>query len=185
MLISKQDQILGRTGLVAALLTAVLSLAVLSTAFASPDMGRSHGISMGRHCDKDMGHGKHVLHPHNAANHFLKMKSPLNLSDEQVKRLTAMRDDYITKNAAAEQQLKAANDDLRPLLYADDVDLDAVNAQLGKIGKLESQLWRAYAQQMHDIKALLTAEQKKALSSMWQKHHRMPCDKRPMKRKMP
>jgi Spy/CpxP family protein refolding chaperone len=174
---SKQQKSL-RTGLVTALLTATISLAAASTAVASPETGGPHNMPMSDHCDRDWGHGMHHMRgmhmrPHNAAEHFLKMKSALNLSDDQIKRITAMRDDYISKNATAEEQLEAANDDLGPLLYADDVDLDAVNAKLDKIGKLEGQLWRAYTKQLHDIKALLTAEQKKNLNAMWQDHRQM------------
>ena len=49
--------------------------------------------------------------------------------------------------------------------------MDAVSALFGKIGKMDSQLWRAYAQQLHDIKAMLTPEQKKALTGMWKEWH--------------
>ena len=45
--------------------------------------------------------------------------------------------------------------------------MKAANALLDKVGKLESQLWRAFAQQLHDIKAMLTPEQRELLSGMW------------------
>jgi len=40
---------------------------------------------------------------------------------------------------------------------------------LANIGKLESGLWRTFTHQLHDIKAMLSAEQKHRLSEM----HRM------------
>ena len=113
------------------------------------------------------GHGGGGMRPHNAAVHFLKMGDMLNLTADQTKQLTKMRDEYIQKNATAEEQLKAAYDDVRRTLWSDQIDLSAANALFDKIGKLESQLWRAFAQQLHDIKAMLTPEQRKLLSGMW------------------
>lgn len=113
------------------------------------------------------GKGRHGRQPHNAAAHFLQMASTLKLTDDQTKQLTKLRDDYVEKNATAEEQLKATTSDLTAALYADEVDLSKVNPLLEKIGGLEGPLWRAYAQQLHDIKALLTAEQKKLLKSKW------------------
>jgi len=151
--------------------TAML-LVLGSLAWAEPDMGPHYGMRSSDHCDrwkeKGMGHhGKHGMHPHNAAIHFLKMGEMLDLSDEQTRKLTKMRDEYIEKNATAEDQLKVAYDDIARTLYGDEVDLEAANALIAKVGKLESQLWHAYAQQLHDIKAMLTPEQRSTLKSMW------------------
>ena len=112
-------------------------------------------------------HGGGGMRPHNVAAHFLKMDDMLNLTADQIKKLTGMRDEYIQKNAAAEDQLKAAYDDVRRTLWSDQVDMKAANALFDKVGKLESQLWRAFAQQLHDIKAMLTPEQRELLSGMW------------------
>lgn len=129
-------------------------------------IGHGHGMGM-----MAGGMGMHGMHPHNAAKHFLHMGPALNLSDAQIKKLIKLRDDYIDKNATAEQQLKAAYDDLGRALYGDSVDMNTVNALFTKIGKLDGQLWHAYAQQLHDIKAMLTPDQKQALNNMW--HHGM------------
>ena len=155
---------------VASLMTAMVLLMTAVPASASPQMGGPHGTPMDRDYHPGMNYGMHygmrANRPHNAAEHFLQMRSSLDLTDDQVKKLTTLRDDYITKNSTAEQQLNAAYDDLRRTLYADDVDLNAANTMIDKIGKLEPQLWRAFAQQMHDIRAMLTADQKKALNDL-------------------
>jgi Spy/CpxP family protein refolding chaperone len=163
-------------GIVAGVLTAAMFLTMGSTAWASPDMGMGmdhHGFMGGHddHCQvhhEMRGDSMHAMHPHNAAKHFINMASDLNLTNDQINKLTRMRDDYIEKNATAEQQLKAANSDLARTLYADSVDTNAANALIDKISKLNSQLWHSFAKQLHDIKAMLTDDQKKALEDMWQ-----------------
>ena len=49
----------------------------------------------------------------------------LNLTTDQVKQLTKLRDDYIEKYATTEEQLKVANEDLGRALYGDSVDMNA------------------------------------------------------------
>ena len=124
--------------------------------------GYGHGMGM-----RGWGHGMRGMQPHNAAEHFLKMGPSLNLTDDQTKQLTKLRDEYIEKNATTADQLKVAYEDLSRALYADSVDMKAVDVLFEKIGKMDSQLWHAYAQQLHDIKAMLTAEQKQRLKDMW------------------
>jgi Spy/CpxP family protein refolding chaperone len=161
-----------RTAVVAGLTAALFLLtAGASSAWADRGMTCHSGMGMGEHGHgmgmwKGMGHG---MHPHNAAEHFLKMGTTLNLTDDQIKQLTKLRDEYIQKNATAEEELQAAYQDLPRALYGNSVDMKVVNGLLEKIGKLDSQLWHAYAQQLHDIKAMLTADQKKSLHDMW--HH--------------
>jgi Spy/CpxP family protein refolding chaperone len=146
------------------------------SAWADSDMSCHSGMGMGGHGMHGMGggmgygmHGMHGMQPHNAAEHFLKMGTALNLTNTQIKQLTKLRDEYIEKNATAEQQLKVAYEDLGRALYGDSVDMNTVNALFEKIGKMDGQLWHAYAQQLHDIKAMLTTEQKQSLDTMW--HH--------------
>ena len=170
-----------RKGIVAGVLTAAMFLKMGSTAWASPEMGMGmdHHDFMGDHDDHcQVHHGMrgdsmHPMRPHNAAKHFIKMASALNLTSDQINKLTRMRDDYIEKNATAEEQIKAANSDLARTLYGDSVDTNAANALIDKIGKLNSQLWHSFAQQLHDIKAMLSTDQKKALKNLWQPKSRM------------
>jgi len=165
------------TGLTATVLVLLFSMGA-STAWAErgTDCHSGMGMGMGGHGLGMMagGMGPHGMKPHNAAKHFLKMGPALNLTDSQIKQLTTFRDEYIDKNATAEQQLKAADADLGRALYGDSVDMKTVNALLDKIGTLDSQLWHAYTQQLHDIKAMLTTEQKQSLDAMW--HHGMRND---------
>ena len=168
-----------RMGAVAGLLAAAMLFTVGSVR-ANPEMGGDHcisgdgyghGMGMGMGMGGGMDHGMRGLQPHNAAEHFLKMAPSLKLTDEQTNQLIKLRDEYIEKNATAEAQLKAAYEDVGKLLFADDVDMKAVNALFEKIGKMDSQLWHAYAQQLHDIKAMLTVEQKQSLKSLWEDRH--------------
>jgi Spy/CpxP family protein refolding chaperone len=153
-------------------LTAVFILAGSATL---ADQGMGHDMKsdgndqMKMH--REMHNAKMGIGPHNAAGHFLTMKSTLKLTGDQVKQLTQLRDDYIKDNAEAEEQVSAAYSDLPNLLYADDVDTSAANDLVDKITKLESQLWHAYTKQLHDIKAILTPEQKKILADSWAKDH--------------
>lgn len=163
------------TRIITGLLAGAMFFTLGAAAWANPEMGGHPGMPMEGHGQMGMGggmdYGMHGLQPHNAAEHFLKMGPSLKLTDDQTKQLTKLRDDYIQKNATTEEQLKAAYGDIGRTLYADDVDLNAADALFGKIGKMEGQLWHAYAQQLHDIKAMLTPEQKKALKDMWKEGH--------------
>jgi Spy/CpxP family protein refolding chaperone len=168
-------------------LAAVIAVVALfplggSAAWADSGMCGSRNMNMsGSGCmgtDQDMSYGKRGLRPHNAAEHYLTMHSFLNFTDAQVAQLVKLRDEYIDKNATAEERLKAGYDDLSRALYADGADMKSVNTQLDQIGKLESQLWRAYAQQLHDIRAMLTPEQKDGLAQRWENAHRGMGDMR-------
>ena len=177
-------------------LTATVMLFTLSAspAWAEREQGCQAGMGMNSHghghdMHSGWGHGMRGMKPHNAAEHFLKMGQYLNLTTDQVKQLTKLRDDYIEKYATTEEQLKVANEDLGRALYGDSVDMNAVNALFEKIGKMDGQLWHAYAQQLHDIKAMLTTEQKQSLNAMWHDGHHgmhrdMPMDRddMPMKK---
>ena len=148
-----------------------------ATAWANPEMGGHPGMSMDGY-GHGMGHGgEHgmmALQPHNAAAHFLKMSKTLKLTDDQVKQLTKLRDDYIDKNAKTEEQLKASYGDVARTVFGDDIDVKQADELIDKVGKMESQLWHAYVQQLHDIMAMLSAEQKQSLKDMWKdRHHEM------------
>ena len=169
----KHTQSIYRFSTIAVVLAAMVLCLPAGSAWADPDMGGHHGMEMQGHGSMGGhgGYGHHGMRPHNAAAHFLKMADMLGLSDDQTAKLVKMRDDYIAKNATSEEQLAAAYGDLPRLLYADEIDLKKVDALLDKTGKLESQLWHAFAQQLHDIKAMLTPDQKAALNELHQMRH--------------
>lgn len=161
----------GKTGARSAGAAAGLAAALfltLGTAWAHP-MGGPPG--MGDHCEQGMGHGMghgmSLLQPHNAATHFLKMAPFLNLSDAQVQQLTKLRDQYIDSNAKTEEMLKAAYSDLARAMFSDEINTQQTMGIVNNIGKMESQLWQAYLQQLQQIRGLLTAEQKQALKDVW------------------
>lgn len=174
-----------RAGVLAGMLATAMFFTIGSTAWANPEMGGHPGMSMdgyGHGMGHGMEHGMQALQPHNAAEHFLKLSSTLKLTDDQIKQLTKLRDDYIDKNAKTEEQLKASYSDVARTIFADDIDIKEANGLIDKVGKLESQLWHAYVEQLHDIKAMLTPAQKQALKDMWknrahemgEKHGDMP-----------
>ena len=105
---------LQRTAAIAVLAATTLFFAAGSSfSLADSEMDCHSGIGMGGHnYGHGMGHGMHGMRPHNAAEHFLKMGPSLNLTDSQIKQITKLRDEYIEKNATAEEQLKVAYDDL-------------------------------------------------------------------------
>jgi Spy/CpxP family protein refolding chaperone len=156
-----------RRGTLIGMLTAALFI-LASGAQANPEMGGHPGMSEGGY-GHGMGHGMVGLQPHNAAEHFLKMSSALKLTDDQVKQLTKLRDEYIDKNAKTEEQLKASYGDVARTIFSDNIDVKTADDLVDKVGKMESELWHAYVQQLHDIKAMLTAEQKQTLKNMWKR----------------
>jgi len=129
-----------------------------------PAQAEPMGMGMSHH-----GHRGHMFKPHNAAGHFLAMAPQLQLTGKQINHLITLRDVWIKKNSVNEARLAALRSDLQRMIMADSINLKAVNQTLAKIGKLESGLWRAFARQLHDIKAMLSAKQKQRLSEM----HRM------------
>ena len=156
------------------------ALALAPTAFAQPGMGGHGGMSkhggmgmgmgmhggMGKHGMK--GKGGHRFGPHNAAVHFLKMGEMLGLDDGQVVRLQKLRDQWIDAHSADKAHLKAAQADLKRLLFADDIVMSKVEEQFVIIGQIEGRLWRAFAQQLSDIKVMLSKKQKATLRT----HHK-------------
>jgi Spy/CpxP family protein refolding chaperone len=154
-----------RSLVLAASAAALISIGSLSLADQKPGAGDQ----MKQH--REMHNGMKGIRPHNAAEHFLTMKTTLKLSDDQVKQLTKLRDDYIKDNATTEEQVSAGYSDLPNLLYADNVDVSSTNDKIDNLLKMETQLWHAYTQQLHDIQTILTPEQKKILSESWEKAH--------------
>jgi hypothetical protein len=171
------------TGLWTLTLAGALALALTaSPALADPPagMGPMHpgmgtGMGMGSEMGPGMGSGggmgmqgkggSHGFGPHNAAVHFLKMADALGLDAGQVAKLRQLRDDWIDNNAASEARLEAAQSDLKALLFADSIDLKAVEAALARIGPIEAQLWRAFAQQLLEIKGMLNDDQRARLKT--------------------
>jgi Spy/CpxP family protein refolding chaperone len=145
---------------------AALALAATPALAEPPGMGHAsmdHG-GMGMQHGAKMGGGEgHGMRPHNAAVHFLQMADALGLDDAQKARLRKLRDEWIESNAANEARLKAAEADLKGMLSADTFDLKAVDTQLSMVGKVEGQLWHAFAAQLAEIKGMLTDDQRARL----------------------
>lgn len=136
-----------------------------------PMMGAQEGMGMMGGMMGGMRDGMkgHRMGPHNAAVHFLQMADMLGLDDNQISRLRKLRDDWIAQHSVDAARLKAAEADLKRLLYADDIKMDEVEQALSTIGTLEGQLWRAFAEQLSQIKGMLSGKQKERL----REKHRM------------
>jgi Spy/CpxP family protein refolding chaperone len=181
-----------RPAVARALLAALLALPLAAApaladppAGMGPGMGGMHpgmgmGMGMGPGMDMPPGGGMgmgmgerggdHGLQPHNAAVHFLRMADALGLDAGQLDKLRKLRDAWIDNNAAAEAHLEAAQNDLKALLFADTIDTKAVETKLAEIGPIEGQLWRAFAQQLLEIKAMLTDDQRARLRERMRRH---------------
>jgi Spy/CpxP family protein refolding chaperone len=167
------------TAKVAALAVAAAVWCAAPAVYADPPMPPGHGMGMGMDMDSGHGyghghgyehgyeHGGYEMMPHNAAAHFITMGHALGLTSDEYKKLKDMRDDYIKNNSVAEKQLEADHGDLKWLLHADKFDRDAIDKKLADIGKLESQLWKAYIDQLQAINGMLTDDQKAKLKDMF------------------
>ena len=160
------------------ILVAAIFLTMSSAAWADSKMDGHDGMDRhGYGKSYGMEGGMHAMGPHNAAEWYLKMHKSLKLSDNQIKQLSQLRDDYIDKNAKTEEELKASRSDVARSLMGDDINVKESDDLIDKVGKMESQLWHSYVQQLHDIKAILTPEQKQALKDMWKKPHHSQGEK--------
>ncbi len=129
--------------------------------------GSGHGGSHG------MGHkgGGKSMQPHNAAVHFLQMSQMLDLDSHQQMKIRQIRDTYNDRNAADEARLSAATADLKSLIHADPMDMEIIDQVLTRKASLEGRLWRAFVSQLHDIKAILTDDQKARLRAKHMRKH--------------
>ena len=137
-----------------------------------PGMGNMPGMHDGMHASGGKGmhdKGRHMA-PHNAAAHFLQMADMLNLTDGQIASLRTLRDDWVTRHSVHEAQLAAAQSDLKSALHAPTVDKAGAEKALVTIGALEGQLWRAFVDQLAEIKGMLDKNQRARLGEMHRRH---------------
>ncbi|GMR00208.1 MAG: hypothetical protein BMS9Abin18_1046 [Zetaproteobacteria bacterium] len=152
----------------------IMPVVIMLLLFTLPTHANPMHMGMSHH-----GHHGHMFKPHNAAVHFLGMAKPLQLTGKQISHLVTLRDTWIEKNSMNEARLAAAHADLQRLIMAGPIDLKAVDRTLAQIGPLESGLWHAFARQLHDIKSMLSVEQKQQLAKMHRKMSRHGMGSRP------
>jgi len=70
------------------------------------------------------------------------------------------RDDYDTKTALANAQLKSKKHDLMRSFYSGPINLDAIDKILADIGKLEGEIWRHFTRHMKALEEIITPEQR-------------------------
>jgi Spy/CpxP family protein refolding chaperone len=142
----------------------------LVVAGASAQMGNGRGGGKGMKMGGGMGmwDGAHAMHVIRA----------LGLDDNQTKEvktiLLKMQKEMIQKRA----DIQVAEIELREILDNDTVDIKAAETKVKQIASLKTEAAMMHIQGMEDVKAKLTAEQKKKLSEMLQMRHgkgRMDC----------
>ena len=107
-------------------------------------------------------HGVHALgHGGSRGGGFggLKMLMQLDLSDAQKARIRDMLPAYRTAKDARQDSLRAMRQQMRSLVEAERFDEDAVRRAFREMAPLMEDMAVLKAQFMHDLKAMLTAEQ--------------------------
>ncbi|MGB9681367.1 MAG: Spy/CpxP family protein refolding chaperone [bacterium] len=122
-------------------LTAVLVLGIVGTAFSKPFLFNTQ-----------------PLYPK------INITKLLNLTDEQIGKIKALREEYYTKIQDARKKLQDAVFSLEQLMLDKKVDQSLVNDKKKEIQDLAKQLSDLYNEYWDKLKAILTPEQLSKLS---------------------
>lgn len=115
-----------------------------------------HGEHMGKGCER----GKFRLE---------KMKDELGLSDEQVTKLTSIRESYQPRMEELRDKSRDNREKLRDAKFADKVDMDSIKKLAEVQGDLKTQKIILHAEMRNELHAVLTAEQLAKVKEMKQK----------------
>ena len=135
--------------------------------------GRGHGGPGGPGCGENcgMGHGGgrgmgHMgMGPGGAGGpgHMAGLFAGLDLSDAQREKLRDLHQRQARKGVQARADLELARMDLHELMQADKPDGAAINAQIDKLARLQSEQRKAQVATLLEARSLLTPEQQKQL----------------------
>lgn len=114
-------------------------------------MGRGPGRGMGLHRGMGFGPG---------------MFARLDLTDAQREKLADLHERQQRKAIQARADLQIARMDLRKLMQADAPSATAINAQIDKVSRLQSDMRKSQVATHLEARALLTPEQQKQLKAM-------------------
>ena len=124
------------------------------------------GGRMGR--GRMMGYGGRMGHTRMMQRTLDHLTQQLSLSDEQQTKLKALWGTRAKDAIRLQADIEMANIDLRQLLDAESVDMDAVKAALQAIAAKEVELRVAHITAMQDIRQLLTPEQQQQFHTVWE-----------------
>jgi len=130
-----------------------------------PRDGAPHDRMMYRHGPLDgalMGFGKFWHDP--------EIQQKLNLSPDQQKKMDANFDQNRTRLMDLHLNLKRAEENLEPLISADQPDETQVLAQIDQVAQARAELEKQLARMMLQMRKNLTPEQWKTLQSMHPPH---------------
>ncbi len=171
----------------AALLFAVIFMASSGSAFAKckkshHDGARHEKYDKHKKCDKHKKHDSRCKDKH-YGDHFSKVVSSLDLTDEQEGKVKALKSDYKKKTVMMEAELEVLALELTELLHADSVDLKDVRAKLEQKfdKKIDLKMYRF--QTFEDLKEILTKEQKAQLKKAMRSGKHGKYDKKQCKTK--
>jgi len=97
---------------------------------------------------------------------FLGMKDELELSDEQVAKLRALKSETEKQAIRNKADLEILQIDLHDLLSQNKVDVKAVDARVEKMGELQTKMHKAHIHAKLDAQKILTTEQQKKHQEM-------------------
>lgn len=124
------------------------------------EYGERHHGKAGKHCNK---HGKDRLE---------KMREELGLSDEQVKKITSIREKYQPRMQELREKSKANRAQLREAKNADTVDMGKIQTLAKAQGELKTQKIILKAEKRNEIHGVFTKEQLSKMKEMKQKHRK-------------
>jgi len=142
----------------------ILGVLLVFLILAVVDRGWSQCMMMGGH--EKMGHRGGMKGERGGEGFFLGMKEALNLTDDQVAKLKAIRKETGKKQIENEAKLKNLHLELEDLLLEEKVDRNKVDSTIDQIGKLHSEMKKIAIHARLDAKALLTPEQFKKLKEL-------------------
>lgn len=145
-----------------ALITILTSVLILGVT-ALPAYAGDYGKKGGYHCasKKDKVYRK--------AGMMLKNRKELGLSDEQVKKIKALK--YNTKKDAIRRQseIDLVAVDIKKEMHGDTQNIEAVNKLIDKKYDLKKEKAKASVKACAELKNTLTEEQKAKLREIWKK----------------
>jgi len=140
------------------LLAGSLALGGYGLVNASPDSYEKYEYQ-GKHCK----HGKE--------GRLERMKSTLDLSEDQVTKIRAIKDKYRPEKMALRGKMKDARKQLREAMHADSIDKNKVKKLARQMGDLKTQKILLRADMKAEVHSVLTSEQRAKKKDMFKGRH--------------
>ncbi|MBX7058300.1 MAG: Spy/CpxP family protein refolding chaperone [Leptospirales bacterium] len=99
-----------------------------------------------------------------------RLAARLHLTAEQKQRAEQIRDRFRTQSQTQLAAMRPLRDQLRGMLQADQVNLEAVRAKLQELGAIHVELRMLHIQERLEFEALLTPQQRQQLRAMRPEH---------------